>query len=73
MKTYYKYRGRLVDICKHFNCDDGLFKVIRNNVDDVGRLVIRRPFTKPKYISYDKVVLESELTDDLRKLIVEGE
>ena len=69
MKTYYKYKGKLVDLEKHFNCDSSLFKVVRKNCNDIGRLVIRKAFEKTRYISMDKVVLESELTEEQKKLI----
>jgi hypothetical protein len=61
-KTYYKYRGKLVDIEKHFN---GVIEMV------TGRclLLLLNNYRGRKYINLNKIVFDWDLTEDDKKLI----
>ena len=72
MRTYIWVRGRLRDIQQYLNCDDGHFCVVRRDVNDVGRLRVLRHYPyRTIYIPMSRIVFGSDLTDDLRRLIVD--
>ena len=66
MKTYIWYRGKLKDAEKHL---DGVPEMVTGKCT----LFLLNNYRGSRYINNNRLVWEYDLTDDLRKLIVEGE
>ena len=62
MISYYKYKGKLVDVEKHFN---GACEILTNK----SLVLLLNGFKGKKYIPLNKIVFEHELTEK-QKLII---
>ena len=61
MKTYYKYRGKLVDVEKHFN---GVCEM----VTEKSLVLLLNNFRGKRYIPIEKIVWEEDLKKNKKKL-----
>ena len=61
MKTYYRYRGTLVDVEKHFN---GVCEM----VTEKSLVILLNNFKGKRYIPIEKIVWEEDLKENKKKL-----